>query len=145
MKLISPGAHTEISDRAAAKLAGGWSEEQVAGAAAKAYGRIAAAWRLRNEEAAGLIDVSPRTWARMKAGNWSGRLSKDQLLRISGVTGLYKALHLYFSDPLADEWVGLANAGPSFGGHPPKDVMIGSGLPAILQTRDYVDALRGGV
>ncbi|WP_244478794.1 MULTISPECIES: antitoxin Xre-like helix-turn-helix domain-containing protein [unclassified Mesorhizobium] len=122
-----------------------WSEEEVAGTAAKAYARIAAAWRLRNEEAAGLIDVSPRTWARMKAGNWSGRLSKDQLLRISGVTGLYKALHLYFSDPLADEWVGLANAGQSFGGQTPKDVMIGSGLPAILQTRDYVDALRGGV
>ena len=139
------GTLTEIADRSPANFAGGWSEEQVAGAAAKAYARIAAAWRLRNDEAAGLIDVSPRTWARMKAGNWSGRLSKDQLLRISGVTGLYKALHLYFSDPLADEWVGLANAGPSFGGHTPKDVMIASGLPAILQTRDYVDALRGGV
>ncbi|MEQ8296900.1 MAG: DUF2384 domain-containing protein [Nitratireductor sp.] len=115
-----------------------------AAVAAKACARIAEAWRLRNEEAAGLLDVSARTWARVKTGSWSGRLSQDQLLRASGLIGLYKGLHLYFSDPLADEWVRLANTGPSFGGRRPIDVMMAGGLPAILQTRDHVDALRGG-
>ena len=121
------------------------SEDQISGVAVKAYARIAGAWKLRNEEAANLIDVSPRTWSRIKTRTWSGHLSKDQLMRISGITGLYKALHLYFSDALADEWVSLPNTGPSFGGRTPVAVMIESGLPAILQTRDYVDALRGGV
>ena len=118
---------------------------ETAAVAAKAFVRIAEAWRLRNEEAANLLDVSARTWNRMKTGEWSGRLSRDQLLRTSGVVGLYKALHLYFSDALADEWVRLPNAGPSFGNRPPLDAKIGGGLPAILSTRDYVDALRGGV
>lgn len=99
---------------------------------------------MRNEEAAGLLDVSARTWARVKTGSWTGRLSQDQLLRASGLIGLYKGLHLYFSDPLADEWVRLANTGPAFGGRRPVDVMIAGGLPAILQARDHVDALRGG-
>ncbi|MDN2579350.1 antitoxin Xre-like helix-turn-helix domain-containing protein [Aquibium sp. ELW1220] len=118
---------------------------EAATVAAKAFARIAEAWRLRNEEAGRLLDVSGRTWNRMKTGDWSGRLSQDQLLRASGVIGLYKALHLYFGDALADDWVRLPNAGPAFANRRPLDAMIEGGLPAILSTRDYVDALRGGV
>jgi uncharacterized protein (DUF2384 family) len=118
---------------------------EVAAVAAKAFVRIAQAWKLRNEDAGRLLDVSGRTWNRMKTGAWSGRLSRDQLLRASGVVGLYKALHLYFGDALADEWVRLPNAGPAFANRRPLDAMIDGGLPAILTTRDYVDALRGGV
>jgi uncharacterized protein (DUF2384 family) len=119
--------------------------ERVAGVAAKAYARVVEAWKLRNEDAAELIAVSPRTWSRMKSRNWSGRLSKDQLMRVSAIVGLYKALHLYFSDALADRWVTMDNTGPAFAGKAPAEKMIDGGLPAILETRDYVDALRGGV
>lgn len=113
--------------------------------AAKAYARIAAAWGLSNQVAAELIAVSPRTWARMKTGEWTGRLNRDQLMRVSAITGLYKALHLYFSDALADRWVSLRNTGPLFAGREPIEAMIDGGLPAIMETRNYVDALRGGV
>ncbi|MGF1627397.1 MAG: antitoxin Xre/MbcA/ParS toxin-binding domain-containing protein, partial [Alphaproteobacteria bacterium] len=92
-----------------------------------------------------LIAVSPRTWSRMKTQSWTGQLSKDQLMRVSAITGLYKALHLYFGDALADRWVTLDNAGPIFGGRSPAERMIEGGLPAIIEARDYVDALRGGV
>jgi uncharacterized protein (DUF2384 family) len=107
--------------------------------------RIAGAWGLTAEEAAGLIGVSPRTWARMKTPDWRGRLSQDQMLRASGLVGLYKGLHLYFSDALADAWPKRPNAGPQFGGRAPVAAMLDGGLPAILATRDYVDAVRGGV
>jgi len=113
--------------------------------AAKAYGRIVAAWRLTNADAAELIAVSPRTWNRMKAGTWTGRLAQDQLLRISALAGLYKALHLYFSDALADRWVTLDNTAPAFAGRSPREKMLAGGLPAIIETRNYVDALRGGM
>lgn len=113
--------------------------------AAKAVVRLAATWRLKNTEAAELTGVSPRTFERIKAGRWSGRLSQDQRLRASALVGLYKGLHLYFSDPLADDWVTLANQGPLFGGRRPMEVMIAGGLPAMVEVRDYVDALRGGV
>jgi uncharacterized protein (DUF2384 family) len=119
--------------------------EQVAAIAIKAFARIAAAWRLTNEEASELAGVSARTWARMKAGEWSGSLSQDQELRLSALVGLYKALHVFFSDTLANQWVGFANSGPPFLGRKPTDFMRDGGVPAILATRDYVDALRGGL
>ncbi|WP_187972229.1 antitoxin Xre-like helix-turn-helix domain-containing protein [Aquibium microcysteis] len=137
-------AQTAVADgiRTGSQLDG---SAEAAAVAAKAFVRIAEAWRLRGDDAANLLDVSGRTWNRMKAGGWSGRLSRDQMLRASGVVGLYKALHLYFSEPLADDWVRLPNAGPAFGNRSPLDAMIDGGLPAILSTRDHVDALRGGV
>ena len=118
---------------------------RVASVAVKAYARVVAAWKLRNKEAADLIAVAPRTWSRMKSPQWSGQMSQDQLMRVSAITGLYKALHLYFSDDLADKWVSLDNTGPLFAGKTPTEKMIEGGLPAIMETRDYVDALRGGV
>ena len=119
--------------------------DRLAGAGLRAFRRMVDLWHLTNEEAASLIDVTPRTWARMKKPDWSGRLGQDQLLRLSALVGLYKGLHLYFSDALADRWAGLPNDGPLFGGLRPLDWMIAGGLPAIMAVRDYVDALRGGV
>lgn len=111
----------------------------------KAFRRLVGAWSLTNEEAARLLDVTDRTWGRMKREGWSGRVSQDQLLRLSALIGLYKGLHLYFSAPLADRWVKLANAGPLFRGATPLAFMVEGGLPAILRTRTYLDALRGGM
>ncbi|MCY6381745.1 antitoxin Xre-like helix-turn-helix domain-containing protein [Hoeflea prorocentri] len=121
-----------------------YDDDRVASVAAKAYSRIAGAWKLNNKRAAELIAVSPRTWARMKTGEWTGKLNRDQLLRVSAISGLYKALHLYFGDTLADRWIGLRNTGPLFAGQAPVEAMIDGGLPAIMETRNYVDALRGG-
>ena len=111
----------------------------------KAFRRLVAAWSLTNDEAARLLDVTDRTWGRMKREGWSGRVSQDQLLRLSALIGLYKGLHLYFSQPLADRWVKLANTGPLFHGASPLAFMVEGGLPAILRARAYVDALRGGM
>ena len=122
-----------------------YDNDRIAGVAVKAYARIADAWGLNNQAAAELIAVSLRTWARMKTGRWTGRLNRDQLMRVSAITGLYKALHLYFSDALADRWVNLRNTGPLFAGREPIEAMIEGGLPAIMETRNYVDAVRGGV
>lgn len=121
-----------------------YDAEKIANVAAKAYARIIDAWALNNTVAAELVAVSPRTWSRMKTGDWAGRLSRDQLMRVSAVTGIYKALNLYFGEAIADKWVTLRNTGPLFGGQEPVEAMIEGGLPAILETRNYIDALRGG-
>lgn len=119
--------------------------EELAQAGLAAFRRLTDLWSLSNEEAAALLDVTERTWGRMKKPGWTGRISQDQMLRLSALVGLYKALHLYFSDALADRWPKLPNDGPLFKGAAPVAVMLAGGLPAIMQTRDYVDALRGGV
>ena len=67
------------------------------------------------------------------------------MLRASALVGLYKGLHLYFGADLADTWVSLPNRGPLFQGNSPVDFMTAGGLPAIMETRDYVDSVRGGL
>jgi hypothetical protein len=113
--------------------------------ALKAYSRIAEAWSLTAREAADLVDMSESTWKRAKKPGYASELGRDQMLRLSALVGLYKALELYFGPPLSRQWVKLANAGPEFDGARPLDAMIAGGLPKILRVRTYVDALRGGV
>ena len=108
--------------------------------------RLADIWHLTSGEACALIgDVSERTWFRMKKGEWSGTLSQDSLTRISALVGIFKGLRLLFSEQLADEWVRLPNKGPLYGGRRPVDAMIEGGIPKLLQVRQHIDALRGGL
>ena len=113
--------------------------------AVRAIIRVFRAWRLNGGTSARLAGVSERTWTRMSSGTWSGTLSQDQLLRASALVGLYKGLHLYFGDDLADSWISLDNRGPLFPWPSPVAFMIAGGLPAIVDARDYVDAVRGGL
>lgn len=112
--------------------------------ALKAYARVVAAWGLSLREAAGLADMSESTWKRARKPGFAGELTKDQLLRLSAVIGIYKSLELYFSDQLSRTWFTRPNAGPLFGGARPVDTAIEGGLPQILAIRTYLDALRGG-
>jgi uncharacterized protein (DUF2384 family) len=113
--------------------------------AIKALSRVFKAWRVNGETAATLSGVSERTWTRMRSGAWSGSLNQDQRMRASALIGLYKGLHLYFGDPLADQWVKMPNRGPLFKGRSPLDHMQEGGLPAMMETREYIDAVRGGM
>ncbi len=121
------------------------NQVEMINAGIKAYTRICERWKLKSATAASLIDVETRTWNRMKAGTWAGKLTQDQVLRLSAFVGLYKGLHLYFSDELADRWPTLENSGPPFTGLTPVDYIAKGGLPALLATRNYVDAIRGGL
>ena len=117
---------------------------QVNAIALKAYARVAVAWGLSLKEAASLADMSESTWKRAKKPDFAGELTKDQLLRLSAVIGIYKSLQLYFSEALARTWFTRPNSGPLFGGSRPVDTVIEGGLPQILAVRTYLDALRCG-
>ncbi|MGV8987272.1 MAG: MbcA/ParS/Xre antitoxin family protein [Cypionkella sp.] len=125
----------------AAKIRG---PAEINAVALKAYARVADAWSLSLKEAAALADMSESTWKRAKKPDFAGELTKDQLLRLSAVIGIYKSLELYFSAPLAKSWFTRPNTGPLFGGARPIDRVIDGGLPQILAVRTYLDALRGG-
>jgi len=112
--------------------------------ALKAYARIADAWSLSLREAAGLADMSESTWKRARKPGFTGELTKDQLLRLSALIGIYKSLELYFAEQLARTWFARPNTGPLFSGARPIDTAIDGGLPQILAIRTYLDALRGG-
>lgn len=114
-------------------------------AASKAVLRLVEAWGGSNAEGAALLGVSESTWDRIKSGRWDGVLSQDQLTRASALIGVFKGLHLLFADGMADRWPRLANRGPIFDGMTPIQVMITGGIPRMLETRQYIDGLRGGL
>ncbi|WJR67525.1 MbcA/ParS/Xre antitoxin family protein [Neorhizobium sp. CSC1952] len=118
--------------------------EQMTAVALKAFGNVMSEWGVPLNEAAALADMSESTWKRARKPGFSGGLTKDQMLRLSAVIGIYKALKLYFSDPIAVRWMTLPNNGPLFGGARPVDTLIEEGLPQFLRVRNYLDALRGG-
>jgi hypothetical protein len=113
--------------------------------ALKAFIALAAQWKLSNSEAAALLGVSDTTWDRIKRGAWAQPLSQDQLTRASAAIGIYKGLKLLFADQMAEHWPKLRNTGPLFGGLTPVDAMIEGGIPVMIETRRYIDAVRGGL
>lgn len=144
-------ASVATKDRAAPRVAGLQSfadendRKRLTGAAVKAVLRLVEAWGGNNAEGAALLGVSESTWDRMKAGRWEGALSQDQLTRASALIGVFKGLHLLFADSMADRWPRLPNRAPVFDRLSPVEAMIEGGIPRMLETRQYVDALRGGL
>jgi hypothetical protein len=118
----------------------------LAESAVPAMVRLSSAWQLTAAESCALLgDLPERTWYRMKAGQWQGSLTQDVLTRVSATLGIYKALHLLFSGPVADEWIRLPNRGALFAGARPIDRIAQGGIPALLDVRRHLDALRGGL
>jgi len=112
--------------------------------AAKAFLNLVRAWGVSNTEAAALIGVSPSGFDRMKRGR-RAVLSQDQLTRVSALVGIFKGLHMIFADETADARVQRENSGPLFERRTPVAAMIDGGIPAMLEVRRYVDAVRGGL
>jgi tetratricopeptide (TPR) repeat protein len=154
--LHEPGAEAALDNRSASLVENGEQTRQVnltntsdrerlTPAAISAIVRLSSFWKLTGAETRALLGgMSERSFARLKSGGWSGTLTQDELTRISALIGIFKGLHVLFSQPLADEWPKLANKGPLFRGATPVTAMIEGGIPAIIATRRYIDALRGG-
>jgi len=126
-------------------FSGDADRKRLTGAAARAVLRLVDAWGGSNAEGAALLGVSESTWDRIKAGKWDGTLNQDQLTRASALIGVFKGLHLLFADAMADRWPRLPNRAPVFGARSPIEAMIEGGIPRMLETRQYIDALRGGL
>lgn len=132
--IVEPQTFAAAEDRA-----------RLSGPALRGFRALAAQWALSNGESAALLGVSESTWDRIKRGAWDQPLSQDQLTRASAAIGLYKGLHLLFVDAMADRWPKLANQGALFRSKSPVEAMIAGGIPVMLETRNHVDAVRGGL
>ncbi|MCT7378223.1 antitoxin Xre/MbcA/ParS toxin-binding domain-containing protein [Chelativorans salis] len=101
-----------------------------------------ARWRLSDEEASLLLDLSVRTYRRWKAGE-IGRIDRDTRARLSNLMAIHKALRIIFREPQrAYQWVDKPNA--AFGGRSALDVMLGGELTDLMRVHRYLDAERGG-
>ena len=99
-------------------------------------------WGVSDEQAAIILDLPRRTFARWKAGD-VGRIGRDGKARLSNLMGIHKALKIIFSDASrAYTWIKSPNE--AFGGASALNVMLGGELTDLMRVRRYVDAERGG-
>jgi len=119
--------------------------ERLSQSALKGFFKLAAAWKLRDDDARQLLGgLSSSAWYEWKK-NPTRVLEVDCITRISYLLGIYKALHILYGDELADQWVSLANTNLIFGGISPLTYMLAGGMPAMQMVRQLLDARRGGL
>lgn len=129
-------------------------QEKLSPVAIRAFFRLTSHWKLRDEDARGLIGgISNGSFYQLKRGASKSSeakalpaktLDQDKLTRISLLLGIFKALNILYSTKLADAWVQLPNSNPIFGGQTPLACMLKGGVPAMLRVRQLLDARRGG-
>jgi hypothetical protein len=125
-------------------------QEKLSPVALRAFFRLASHWKLRDEDARGLIGgISNGSFYQIKRSaakaSAAKTLDQDKLTRVSLLVGIFKALNILYSTKLADAWVQLRNSNPVFGGQTPLAYMLKGGVPSMLRVRQLLDARRGGV
>ena len=125
-------------------------QEKLSPVAIRAFFRLASHWKLRDEDARGLIGgISNGSFYQLKRSAAktadAKTLDQDKLTRISLLVGIFKALNILYGTKLADAWVQLPNANPVFGGQTPLAYMLKGGMPSMLRVRQLLDARRGGL
>lgn len=99
-------------------------------------------WGVNDDQAATILDVPRRTFARWKAGE-VGRLGRDGKARLSNLIGIHKALKIVFREASRGYgWIKAPNA--AFGERSALDIMLGGELTDLMRVRRYLDAERGG-
>lgn len=99
-------------------------------------------WGVTDDQAAIILDLNRRTYARWKAGE-IGRVGRDGKARLSNIIGIHKALKIVFHDPARGyAWIKASNE--ALDGCSALDVMLGGELTDLMRVRRYLDAERGG-
>ena len=115
--------------------------DEEAGAMFRAALNLFRLWDVTDDQAATLLDLTKRTYARWKAGD-TGRISRDGKARLSNLMGIHKALRIVFNDA-ARGYAWMKTANDAFGGRSALDIMMGGEITDIMRVRRYLDAERG--
>lgn len=99
-------------------------------------------WGVTDDQAAIILDLPRRTFARWKAGD-AGRIGRDGKARLSNLIGIHKALKIIFREP-ARGYAWMRSPNDAFGGRSALDVLLGGELTDLMRVRRYLDAERGG-
>jgi Protein of unknown function (DUF2384) len=98
-------------------------------------------WGLNDGQAAVLLDLQDRTFARWKTGAL-GRLDRDLKARLSNLMGIHKALRIVFRETERGyRWISAPNE--AFAQRSALEVMLGGELTDLMRVRRYLDAERG--
>ncbi len=116
--------------------------DEEAGAMFRAALNLFRLWGVTDDQAAIILDLPRRTFARWKTGE-IGRIGRDGRARLSHLMGIHKALRIIFKEPARGYgWIKAPNA--AFSGRSALDVMLHGELTDLMRVRHYLDAERGG-
>jgi hypothetical protein len=116
--------------------------DEEAGAMFRAALNLFRLWGVTDDQAAIILDLPRRTFARWKTGE-IGRIGRDGKARLSNLMGIHKALRIIFKEPARGYgWIKAPNA--AFSGRSALDVMLDGELTDLMRVRHYLDAERGG-
>ena len=88
--------------------------DQEAAAMFRASQKLFQLWGVNDSQAATILDLPPRTFARWKAGQ-IGRIGRDGKARLSNLMGIHKALRIIFKEASRGyAWIKAPNE--TFGG-----------------------------
>lgn len=120
------------------------AREKLSASALKAFFNIVDRWKVRDETARELLGgISNGTFYKLKRSPKT--LGQDELLRVSYLIGIFKALNILYSEPLADSWMQRPNSNSIFKGETPLSYIRMGGIPALQTVRRLLDARRGGL
>src|SRR5258708_2344418 len=130
-------------------------QEKLSPVAIRGFFRLASHWKLRDEDARGLIGgISNGSFYQLQRGTTKTANSKtsdvktpdqDKLTRVSLLVGIFKALNILYGIKLADARVQLPNTNPIFGGKTPPAYLVEGRVASKLPVRQLLDARRGGL
>ena len=108
----------------------------------RTFERIADRWKLTRTERESMLGIPRSTYARIRKRPERANLDRGTLERLSLVFGIYKALHVLFSDDeRADTWIDRPSA--AFGDRPARERMTSGLVTDLAKVRHYLDASRG--
>ncbi len=114
-------------------------------AAIEGFLRLMELWKIKDADARQLLGgLSTGSFHALKKQGKSRTLAHDTLTRVSLLLGIFKALTILYSEPLADAWISLPNRNPVFRGSAPLAYILQQGLPGMLEVRRLLDSRRGG-
>lgn len=117
---------------------------RLSGPALRGFFNIMSRWAVRDVDARALLGgMTNGPYYQLKREP-ERVLDVDRLTRVSLLVGIFKALHVLHSAPIADQWVHMPNTNRLFNGSTPLDYMLRGGLPALLTVRRLLDARRAG-
>ncbi|HEX4440913.1 MAG TPA: MbcA/ParS/Xre antitoxin family protein [Thermoanaerobaculia bacterium] len=121
------------------------TRERLSPSALRAFLNVMDRWDVKDEDARELLGgVSNGTLHAIKRRE-KKLLNADELLRVSYLVGIFKALNILYSTALADAWMRRPNSNSIFGGEPPLEYVRRGGIPALQTVRRLLDSRRGGL
>lgn len=111
---------------------------------------IADLWGLNEEQRRLILGYPSRSayhsWCKQAREHGAFTLDVDVLTRISAVLGIHQALGVLFGDEHDGvAWLRRPHGAPTFGGHPPLDLVVSGTQDGLMIVRRFLDAARGGL